>query len=102
MVVAYPQFRNRNVELVAISTDDIDDAAQMAAHAGAEFPVLADPDGTVVRQYGVYDLLGDGVAAPATFIVSKGGGIEERYVGEDIADRLSVEQTLQMLDRILN
>ncbi len=61
--------------VVAISMDDVPDAAQMAAQVGAGFPILADPEGGMVRRYGVYDLLGDGVAAPAVFIVGKDGRI---------------------------
>ncbi len=98
MAEAYPQFQSRNVGLVAISTDSVADAAQMAAHAGTRFPVLADPEGKVTRQYGVYNLLGDGVAAPSTFIIGKDGTIEGQQIGKDIADRLSPAQIIQIID----
>ena len=70
----------------------------MTAWAGAAFPVLADPDGATARSYGVFDLLGDGVAAPATFIVRKDGSIGWHQVGADITDRATVEEILAALD----
>jgi peroxiredoxin len=77
--------------------DGIQDAAQMAALTGSVFPVLADPQGNVVRRYGVYDLLGDKVAAPATLIIGQEGAVLWRNVGQDIADRPAAEEILAVL-----
>ena len=68
------------------------------AWAGATFPILTDPDGATARSYGVFDLLGDGVATPATFIVQKDGSIGWYQVGVDIADRATVEDIMAALD----
>ena len=81
--------------------DGLEGATQMAADAGAEYPVLADPQGTTVRDYGVYDLLGDGMSAPATFIIGKDGTYLSGYVGKSIADRPSAEDILQQLRKLL-
>ncbi len=89
------EFRALNAEVVAISMDGREDARAMADHAGAEFPVLPDPGGQVVRRYGVFDLLGDGVAAPATFIVGRDGGIEWRRVGTSSADRPAAAEVVE-------
>ena len=70
----------------------------MMALSGAKFPVLTDPDGATARSYGVFDLLGDGVATPATFIVQKDGSISWYHVGVDIADRATVEDIMAALD----
>ena len=70
----------------------------MTALSGAKYHVLADPDGATVRSYGVFDLLGDGVATPATFIVDGDGGIRWYEVGVDIADRAAVADILAALD----
>ena len=56
-----------------MSTDERAGALQMALLAEAGFPVLTDPAGAAARSYGVFDLLGDGVAAPATFIITGTG-----------------------------
>ena len=75
------------MEVLAISMDGVVSAAQMAAFAGAEFPVLSDPAGSVVRDYGVYDLLGDMLAAPATFLIRKDMTIAWQHVGDTVSDR---------------
>ena len=69
----------------------------MATLTGAEFPILADPQGNVVRRYGVYNLLGDEVAAPATLIIGKEGAVLWRQVGRDIADRPSADEILAVV-----
>ena len=94
---AYPGFQAEDAEVAAISMDSIQDAAQMATLTGSVLPVLADPEGSVVRRYGVYDLLGDKVAAPATLIIGQAGEVLWRNVGQDIADRPSAEQILAVL-----
>ena len=65
---------------------------------GVSFPVLADPGHTVASAYGVFDLLGDGVAAPATFIVTADG--VRGYVGRDIADRVPAAEIVRLLGEI--
>ena len=95
---AYPEFTGRNVEVVAVSADGRADALRMTALAGTTFPVLSDPGGATARDYGVFDLLGDGVATPATFIVRKDGSIDWYRIGVDIADRATVEDIIAALD----
>ena len=70
----------------------------MTALAGASFPFLSDPDGATARSYGVFDLLGDGVATPGTFIVEQEGSIGWRYVGEHIGDHATIQDTLTALE----
>jgi peroxiredoxin len=80
--------------------DSRGDALNMADLVGAGFTVLADASGEVVRRYGLYDLLDDGVSAPATFIVGPDRTILWRQVGRDISDRPSADQILSQLDRL--
>lgn len=101
MAQAYPEFQKRNVELVAISVDDRTYAFQMAELVGAEYPVLADATRYVSETYGVYDLLNDKVAAPATFIVRPNGRIAWRHVAEDITDRPTPYEILGEIDRLI-
>lgn len=63
------------------------------------YRVLADPDHTVAERYGVYNLLGDGLAAPAVFVVDPTGYIRWRYVGKGIADRPPVDRVIGELRR---
>ena len=89
------------MELAAISMDSKQGAVQMVFFIGAEFQVLADPDGKAVRDYGVYDLLGDGLAAPATFILDGDGTVLWRHVGRDISDRPTPQQVLDRLEELV-
>ena len=81
--------------------DPREGAVQMAFFIGAEFQVLADPEGKAVREYGVYDLLGDGLAAPATFILDSDGTVLWRHVSRDIADRPTAQQVLDQLSELV-
>ena len=101
MAQAYPEFEKRNVELVAISVDDRAYASQMADLVGAEYPVLADATRYVSEIYGVYDLLNDRVAAPATFIIRADGGIAWKHIAEDITDRPASSEILAEIDRLI-
>jgi len=95
------EFESRNVGLAAISTDSLVDAEQMEVLAEAEFPILADTNEDVSKDYGVFNLLGDNVAAPATFIVEPDGGVVWGYVGVDIGDRVPTLVILDVLDVVL-
>lgn len=97
MQQAYGEFRDNDVEVVAISIDGVLDAFNMITLVGAEFPILPDTEGNVVRQYGVYNLLGDGVGTPATFIIGEDGAIRWSYVSQDIADLPSADDILLRL-----
>ena len=59
----------------------------MKDRVGAEFPILADPGAAVAKAYGVFDLLRDGLAAPAGFIIDNDRNIVWSYVGSRVNDR---------------
>ena len=83
--------------MVALSVDDAANAAEMKAAYGLEFPVLYDTDTSVATEYGLYDLLGDGVSAPATFIIRKNGTIESALIGTSISERPTPDSILDVL-----
>ena len=77
--------------------DDAANAAEMKAAYGLEFPVLYDTNTSVATEYGLYDLLGDGVSAPATFIIRKNGTIESALIGTSISERPTPDSILDVL-----
>ncbi len=83
--------------LVGISIDDVEAARQMAAAVGADYPLLADPTHHVADAYGVFNLLGDGVATPSVFVVKPDRTIHWSHIGRSISDRPS---TTDILTRI--
>ena len=97
----YPKFLKRNVSLAAISTDDIADALKMMELTGAEFAILSDKDAEIAKDYGVYNLLHDGLATPSAVIVSLEGYIEWKYVGRSVSDRPTPDAILAQVDRLI-
>jgi len=83
--------------VVALSVDDAESAAEMKDAYGLEFPVLYDTDTSVATEYGLYDLLGDGVSAPATFIIRTDGTIESALIGTTIGERPTPDSILDVL-----
>ena len=82
---------------MALSVDNAENAADMKDAYGLEFPVLYDTDTAVATAYGVYDLLGDGVSAPATFIIRTDGTIESALIGTSISERPTPDSILEVL-----
>ena len=71
----------------------------MQERVGARYPVLADPDHAVAEQYGVFDLLGDGVAAPTTIILTS-ERLVAMQVGQTIGDRPTTASILHKLRQL--
>jgi peroxiredoxin len=94
---AIPLFAEVGYRPVAISTDDVEGAAAMAQYARTDYPILADPDHAVAESYGVFDLLGDGVAAPAVLLIGEYRVVHWRQVGENIGDRPTVSGILDAI-----
>ena len=84
-------------QVVGISMDDLSEAKKLIRRTGLSLPVLYDPEAKVVRQYGVYNLLGDNLATPAVFVIDKDGVIQWKYVGKGNYDRPSAAQVLDQL-----
>ncbi len=64
---------------------------------GATYPMLADPEHQAAGAYGVYNLLGDKLAAPSVFIIGEDGRIVWNYVGESSGDRPDAQTVLEHL-----
>lgn len=98
---AYPRFAERDVALIAISSDDVQNARSMADFAVADFLILSDANADVAKAYRVFNLHGDGVAAPATFIINADGEIVSVHVGDTIAERPTADEMLDQIDGLL-
>jgi len=94
---AIPLFAEVGYRPVAISTDDVEGASDMARYTRAEYPILADPDHAVAESFGVFNLLGDGVSAPAVLLIGKWRVVHWRQVGEGIGDRPSISTILDAI-----
>ena len=59
--------------------------------------MLADPAHRVAEAYGVYDLLGDGLAAPSVFVIDIDGDILWSHIGQSSTDRPSAQTIMEHL-----
>lgn len=73
----YREFRNKGLEVVAISTDRFDSAVKdYISKNPLNITVLIDSDNRVSRQFKVFSI-------PTTFLIDRNGIIIERYLGEE-------------------
>ena len=89
-----PQFRSKNTEVIALAVQDQVGAQTTLNDTNSSYAILADPDHRVAEAYGVYDLLGDKVAAPAVFVIDQAGQIAWSHIGQNINDRPDNETIL--------
>ena len=95
-------FRSAGADVVAISSSSFEDHARIAAGKDVGFPILSDPQGEVIRSYG---LLHEGalpfsarpVARPAVFILDGDGTIRKRFLTENWRIRERPEHLLAEL-----
>ena len=70
---------------------------------GLAFPILIDPDRTVIKRYGVHHRLGltaFNIARPATFIIDREQRIRFIYVSRGQADRPRHEMLVAELQKL--
>lgn len=94
----YTKFQNAEVEIAALAV-----APLSAVNNGVRkvikppYPLLADPKHRVAEAYGVYNLLGDQLAAPSVFIIDTGGRVVWSHVGQSPGDRPDAQTILKHL-----
>lgn len=93
----YEAFQDAGVEVVALAVVSPESVEGLQQSLGISYPVLADPDHRVSEEYGVYNLLGDGLAAPAVFVINSDGQVVWQYTGTSALDRESAETILSHL-----
>ena len=70
---------------------------QAVSSLGLTFPVLYDTDATAAKSWNVFNLLGDGVAAPATFVFDATGTLRAFRIGKNAGDRPHAEEVLDVI-----
>jgi len=92
-----PQFEAKQAQILAIAFQNVSEAQLTVDETKVTYPILADSDHAVAEAYQVYNLLGDGVATPAIFIINPQGQISWSYIGKDLADRPGHDTILAQL-----
>ena len=88
-----------NTEVVAISRDELSGATDIAQSLGIPFPILYDPAGDVIGDFGVVNPADDGKASPSTFLVDQEGVIRWRFSGSQ-SHRAPFDEIVQQLEQL--
>ena len=95
----WDRFVSEGVRLAAISVDPVENNKAMVDKLLLPFPLLSDPEGHVIREWGVWSDNDGGIARPGIFAIGKDGSIAWRYVGVDYADRPTDDELFASLGR---
>lgn len=93
----YSDIKAANAEVIAISVDSQQDAAGIVRQHGLEFPVAYDSTTEISRQWGIFNLLDDGVSAPAAYVFDSSGDLMAYRIGTTIAERPGSAEVLSFL-----
>lgn len=94
---AHEQFARRNAQVLAIAVQGVTQASVVRALGQLSFPVLADEQHVVSEAFGVYNRFGDGLAAPAVFVIDAQGRVVWSHIGNSPEDYPPVETVLARL-----
>ena len=78
------RFADANAQVLGVSTDDAQTQTKFAESLKLPFPLLADKDGKVAKEYGVY--LPNGMANRTTFVIGADGKVVKVLEGKDALD----------------
>jgi len=98
-------FTQHGVRVVAISVDPVSDSRGLSEKAGLTFPLLSDPDKTVIR---AYDLLhtaghrGADIARPAEFLLDRSGTVRWVNLTSDFRVRARGDEVLKIAEERLH
>jgi thioredoxin-dependent peroxiredoxin len=96
MAKKYDYIVQQDGEVFAISTDGIDVAKNMAIDLHLPFNVISDPNGDIIKKYGVYDNDMD-TAYPAVFLIDKNGVVRHRKIISGLDDLVPADEIVNRL-----
>ena len=99
-------FKRFGIDFIAVSTDDQENTQAMIDEVSATFEIISDSTYTISQQWEVFNILGDGVAAPSAFIIGKNNSILWAHRGSSPSDRPPTDfllaKTLELLKKVAN
>ncbi len=67
----------------------------------ADFPIVyTDGDPAIPRQYGVFNLFGDGLASASIFVFDRDGALAWKSVGESYTHQVSSADLIEAIEQI--
>jgi peroxiredoxin Q/BCP len=86
------RFAAAGTQVAGIVVDSVEQNRAMVDKLLLTFPILSDPDGRVIRDWGVWTDAEGGIALPSLFLVRPPSAVVYDYVGTDFADRPTDEE----------
>jgi peroxiredoxin len=89
--------------ILAISADTEAETRAMAANYNYPFPLLSDPDLTVIRKLGVLHpggKAGQDIAAPTHLLLDSGGRVVWRFMAKSSLDWVDLDEELAAIDKL--
>ena len=80
----HAQFTDQDAQVLGVSMDNLETQTKFAESLKTPFPLLADPEGTVARAYGVANE--GGYANRVTFVIDAEGKVRAVFEGKDAVD----------------
>jgi len=83
------QLKSAGINVVGVSYDSVETLAKFGEAGGIQFPLLADPDSKVIRQFGVLNESMKegskkfGIARPVTVMVNRDGTVAGKVMSQD-------------------
>ena len=98
---AREKFRQEGIGLAAISYDSDAILRDFTQRHGIEYPLIADPDSSIIRSYGVLNReatgFTKGMALPGYFYILPDGAVKEKYFETAYTDRYTAGNLLLKL-----
>lgn len=97
------RIRERGARLAALAIDQPKLSRRLADELGLQFPLLCDPDSSVIDDYGTRNrLLGvqSGIPHPSVFIIDGDGIVRFREVRHNYRRRTTSHRILKELDKV--
>lgn len=92
----YDYITRQDTEVVAISTDGIDEAKNLAVDLKLHFRVISDPGAEIVKMYSMFDDNTD-TAHPAVFMLDKNGVVRFKKIIHGLDDLLPANEIVNKL-----
>jgi peroxiredoxin len=96
-----PALNAKGIRIAAISVDDVDQLTKTTAEHQLSFPLVSDPDGTMIRGYGVWDDENE-IAWPAMFVVDEAGSVRWRWLADNYRIRPAASEVVPSIERALD
>ncbi len=94
------QFREQGLEVTGISYDSVATVRHFSERVGIQFPLLADPDASNIRAFGVVNTTVSperrnyGIPFPGIYIIDENGILREKYFERNYRERFTARSIL--------